>query len=242
MQGAIHNFFMGAFILHHTVSIAIDGPAASGKSSVGLRIAEDLGFIFLDTGIMYRAVTLAALKKYLDIENEKLISQLARQIDIEIKRPSKSDGRVNDIFLDGEDVSWQIKDSQVNDQVSQVSTYAGVRNAMTDQQRKISEQGNIVMVGRDIGTIVLPNANYKFFLNASVEERARRRFAEELSRGKEMKLEDILENLRSRDLLDSSRSIAPLIAADDAIIIETDRKTLDQVVEEIRNHIRLRGE
>jgi cytidylate kinase len=242
IQGAIHNFFTGAYILHHTVSIAIDGPAASGKSSVGLRIAEDLGFIFLDTGIMYRAVTLAALKKELDIENGELISQLAGQIDIEIKRPSKSDGRVNDIFLDGEDVSWQIKDAQVNDKVSQVSTYAGVRNAMTDQQRKIAQQGNIVMVGRDIGTVVLPNANYKFFLNASVEERARRRFAEDLSRGKEMKLEDILENLRSRDLLDSSRSIAPLLAADDAIIIETDRKTLDQVVEEIRNHIRLRGE
>lgn len=225
--------------MHHIVSIAIDGPAASGKSSVGLRLADDLGFLFLDTGIMYRAVTLAALKKDLDIENEESISQLAKQVEIEIKRPSKSDGRMNDIFLDGQDVSWQIKDAQVNERVSQVSTYAGVRQAMTEQQRKIAEQGNIVMVGRDIGTVVLPDANYKFFLYASVEERARRRLAEEQSRGKEMILEDIMENLESRDLLDSSRSIAPLLAADDAIIIETDQKTLDQVVEEIRGYIQL---
>jgi cytidylate kinase len=223
--------------LHHTISIAIDGPVASGKSSVGLRLADDLGFLFLDTGIMYRAVTLAALIKDLDIENEESVSQLAKHVDIEIKRPSKSDGRVNDVFLDGQDVSWQIKDAQVNDKVSQVSTYAGVRHAMTEQQRKIGEQGNIVMVGRDIGTVVLPDANYKFFLNASVEERARRRLAEELSRGKEMNLDDIMENLKSRDLLDSSRSIAPLLAADDAIIVETDQKSLDQVVEEIRKHI-----
>lgn len=228
--------------MHHTFSIAIDGPAASGKSSVGLRLADDLGFLFLDTGIMYRAVTLASLKNGLDIENEELISQLAKQVNIEITRPSESDGRVNDIFLDGQDVSWQIKDAQVNDRVSQVSTYAGVRHALTEQQRKIAERGNIVMVGRDIGTVVLPNADYKFFLIASVEERARRRLAEELSRGNEMDLEDIMENLKSRDLLDSSRSIAPLLAADDAIIVGTDRKTLDQVVEEIRSHIRLCGE
>ncbi|MBM3137842.1 MAG: (d)CMP kinase, partial [Chloroflexi bacterium] len=142
-------------------------------------------------------------------------------------------------FLNGEDVSWQIKDVKVNDNVSQVSTYAGVRQAMTNQQRKIAKQGNIVMVGRDIGTVVLPKAKYKFFLNASVEERARRRFSEELSRGNELHLEEIKQNIRSRDLLDSSRSIAPLIAANDAIIIETDQKTLDQVVEEVRNHIHL---
>lgn len=225
--------------MHHHVSIAIDGPAASGKSSVGLKLAKEFGFIFLDTGIMYRAVTLAALQKALDIDNELLITHLAKEIDIEIKRPSKSDGRINDIFLNGLDVSWQIKDAQVNDNVSQVSTYAGVRRAMTDQQKKIAEQGNIVMVGRDIGTVVLPKANYKFFLNASVEERARRRLAEELSRGNEMQLEEIMDNLKSRDLLDSSRSVAPLVAAKDAIIIETDQKTLDQVVDEIRGHIHL---
>jgi len=225
--------------LHQTISIAIDGPAASGKSSVGQRLADDLGFIFLDTGIMYRAVTLAALTNDLDVENEELITKLAKDVDIKIKRPSKSDGRANDIFLNGEDVSWQIKDVKVNDNVSQVSTYAGVRQAMTNQQRKIAKQGNIVMVGRDIGTVVLPKAKYKFFLNASVEERARRRFSEELSRGNELHLEEIKQNIRSRDLLDSSRSIAPLIAANDAIIIETDQKTLDQVVEEVRNHIHL---
>lgn len=222
--------------MHHFVSIAIDGPVASGKSSVGLKLAESLGYVFLDTGIMYRAVTLAALQQEVDIFNEEEVTRLAHEIKIEILKPSVNDNRVNDVLLNGEDVTWLIKESQVNDKVSQVSTYAGVRIAMTEKQQKIAEQGNIVMVGRDIGTVVLPHADYKFFLNASVEERARRRLSEEIARGKEITLKEITENVRSRDEIDSSRAVAPLVPADDAIVIETDHKSLEQVVEEISSH------
>jgi len=223
--------------LHHFVSIAIDGPVASGKSSVGLKLAESLGYVFLDTGIMYRAVTLAALQQEVDIFNEEAVTRLAHEINIEILKPSVNDGRVNDVLLNGEDITWLIKESHVNDNVSQVSTYAGVRSAMTEKQQRIAEQGSIVMVGRDIGTVVLPHADYKFFLNASVEERARRRLIEEVARGKELTLEEITENVRSRDEIDSSRAVAPLVPAEDAIVIETDHKSLEQVVEEINSYI-----
>jgi len=222
--------------LHHFVSIAIDGPVASGKSSVGLKLAESLGYVFLDTGIMYRAVTLAALQQEVDIFNEEAVTRLAHEINIEILKPSVNDGRVNDVLLNGEDITWLIKESHVNDNVSQVSTYAGVRSAMTEKQQRIAEQGSIVMVGRDIGTVVLPHADYKFFLNASVEERARRRLIEEVARGKELTLEEITENVRSRDEIDSSRAVAPLVPAQDAIVIETDHKSLEQVVEEISSY------
>lgn len=223
--------------MHHFVSIAIDGPVASGKSSVGLKLAESLGYVFLDTGIMYRAVTLAALQQEVDIFNEEAVTRLAHEINIEILKPSVNDGRVNDVLLNGEDITWLIKESHVNDNVSQVSTYAGVRSAMTEKQQRIAEQGSIVMVGRDIGTVVLPHADYKFFLNASVEERARRRLIEEVARGKELTLEEITENVRSRDEIDSSRAVAPLVPAEDAIVIETDHKSLEQVVEEINSYI-----
>lgn len=223
--------------MHHFVSIAIDGPVASGKSSVGLKLAESLGYVFLDTGIMYRAVTLAALQQEVDIFNEEAVTRLAHEINIEILKPSVNDGRVNDVLLNGEDITWLIKESHVNDNVSQVSTYAGVRSAMTEKQQRIAEQGSIVMVGRDIGTVVLPHADYKFFLNASVEERARRRLIEEVARGKELTLEEITENVRSRDEIDSSRAVAPLVPAEDAIVIETDHKSLEQVVEEINSFI-----
>jgi len=223
--------------LHHSVSIAIDGPVASGKSSVGLKLAESLGYVFLDTGIMYRAVTLAALQQKVDIFNEEAVTRLARDINIEILKPSVTDGRVNDVLLNGKDVTWLIKESHVNDHVSQVSTYAGVRSAMTEKQQRIAEQGNIIMVGRDIGTVVLPHAEYKFFLNASIEERARRRLIEEIARGKEITLEEITENVKSRDEIDSSRAVAPLVPADDAIVIDTDQKSLEQVVEEISTHL-----
>jgi len=226
-------------VLSSYKSIAIDGPAASGKSSVGLKLSQDLGFLFLDTGIMYRAVTLAALQRGVKIDDVKDISDLASEIKIEIKKPSKLDGRTNDILVDGEDVTWLITENHVNDMVSIVSTYAGVRQAMTEQQRGIAMRGNIVMAGRDIGTVVLPDADYKFFLKASIEERARRRLKEEISHGKKSRIEEIIDNLRMRDEIDSSRVIAPLLPAADAIIIETDNKSVDEVVEEIKSYIKL---
>ena len=215
------------------ISIAIDGPAASGKSSVGLRLANQLGYLFIDTGAMYRAVTWAALNREIDIFDEIKVSDLAENLLIKIDQPSVGDGRVNDIFVDGVDITWKIKEHGVNDYVSQVSKYHDVRNSLTLQQQNIARQGNIVMVGRDIGTVVLPKANQKFFLNASVEERAKRRYEEEISRGGKPDYTEIIKNVIKRDKIDSTRDLAPLVPAIDAIIIDTNNKNIEQVVEEI---------
>lgn len=211
------------------ITITIDGPAASGKTSVGKKVADKLGLFFLDTGIMYRAVTLAALNLGIPISDEKSISSLAENIVIEINNPTKNDGRINDIFVNNRDVTWEIRDQKVNENVSQVSTYRRVRKAMTLQQRRIGEKGNIVMIGRDIGTVVMPRAEWKFFLSASPEERARRRLLEMNKNDKSITFESIIKSIRERDEIDSSRELAPLKPADDAIIIDTDGKSCDEV-------------
>lgn len=213
--------------------IAIDGPVASGKTSVGLALAKRLGFIFLDTGVMYRAVAWAALKFGVNIDDEFAVSRLANELKIEIHKPSREDGRSNDIYVNGEDVSWEIRGEKVNNSVSQVSAYREVRRVLTEQQRLFGKQGGVVMVGRDIGTVVLPDADLKIFLKASPEERAKRRFEEERALGNEIGYEEILENMKMRDELDSSRAVAPLVAASDAVMIDTDGRTKEEVVEEI---------
>ena len=213
--------------------IAIDGPAASGKSSIGQDISKKLGYLFLDTGIMYRAVTWAALDRKVPIDDEKRISDLARNIHIEIRQPSISDGRESDVLVDNVDVTWNIRETRVNDNVSAASAYPEVRVEMTKQQREIAKNGKIVMVGRDIGTVVLPEANLKIYLEASVEERAMRRFQEEIEHGRKTTYENILISMRKRDEIDSKRRVAPLIPAKDAIIIHTDGKKRSKVFEEI---------
>lgn len=218
--------------------IAIDGPAASGKSTVGLILAKDLGFLCFDTGIMYRAVTLAALQKGLLICDEAAITDLAEKINIEIKPPSILDGRGVDVIIDGIDVTWDIRLPEVNKYVSPVSAFAGVRTAMTLQQRKIAEQGRIIMLGRDIGTVVIPNADIKIYLDASVEERANRRHLEELSRGKNIPYDEVLSSLKNRDSIDSGREIAPLKIADKAYVVNTDHLSVEEVVEKIKEIIK----
>jgi cytidylate kinase len=219
--------------LNRYISIAIDGPAASGKSSVGLKVANRLGYLYLDTGVMYRAVTWAALDKGIDIFDESKVSKLALILKIRIDQPSKEDGRVNDIYVDDIDVTWKVKEQRVNENVSQVSKYPGVRNSLTLQQQNIALKGNTIMVGRDIGTVVLANAKRKFFLYASEEERARRRYEEEKTRGGDPNFKEILDNVKKRDKIDSTRDLAPLVPANDAVIINTNNKNIDQVVEEI---------
>jgi CMP/dCMP kinase len=228
---------MEDYSLNSCNTIAIDGPAATGKSSVGLKLANRLGFFFLDTGVMYRAVTWAALTRGLDINDESKISQLAANLEIIIKQPSKSDGRINDIVVDGVDITRKILKQEVNDNVSQLSKYKGVRKSLTVQQQKIANNSKIVMVGRDIGTVVLPNADLKIFLKASLAERAKRRYQEEISRGGIPDYNEIFDNIEKRDLTDSTRAIAPLIPAKDAILIDTDNKSIDQVVDEIISKI-----
>jgi cytidylate kinase len=216
-----------------TIQIAIDGPVASGKSSVGKKIATALGFLFLDTGVMYRAVTWAALANGIPIFEELMVTKLAEEIDIKIQKPSLDDGRINDIFVNSVDITWEIRKSSVNQNVSEVSQYRGVREILTIKQRQIAEAGNIVMAGRDIGTVVLPDADVKIFLDASVEERANRRYKEKKNRQVNVFLKEIIKNVRHRDMIDSTRQIAPLIPAKDAIIINTDEKTVEEVAAEI---------
>jgi len=214
--------------------IAIDGPAASGKTTVGTRLASELGYLCLDTGVMYRAVTLAALQAGIRICDEVNITNLAEHIQIDVKPASIEDGRAFDVLVDGKDVTWDIRLPEVNQYVSPVSAYAGVRAAMTLQQRRIGEQGNIVMLGRDIGTVVLPDADMKIYLDASVEERARRRYLEEINRGNQVTFKDILESLKRRDQIDSTRDIAPLKVADDAVVIDTENLCIEEVVHKIK--------
>jgi CMP/dCMP kinase len=219
-------------------TIAIDGPAASGKSTVGKQVADALGFLFFDTGVMYRAVTWAALERNIPIEDESALTQLAEVVDIDVKPPSKADSRSYDVWLDGKDATWEIRRPEVDAEVSQVSAYPGVRRALYTQQRRIGQRGRVVMVGRDIGTVVLPESDLKIYLDASVEERARRRFEELRQRGEPADLEAITQALRKRDRLDSTRRIAPLRAASDAVIIHSDNMSFGQVVEKILQIIR----
>jgi cytidylate kinase len=211
-------------------TIAIDGPAASGKSTIGGLLAERLGYLYLDTGAMYRAVTWAVLDKGVEISDEEALSALARAVDIEIARPTENDGRQYTVLADGEDVTWQIRDPEVDRHVSAVSAYAGVRKALTEQQRRIAEHGRVVMVGRDIGTVVIPNADLKIYLDASPEVRARRRYLEILERGEEADYESILHDMRRRDSIDSQRQVAPLRAADDAVRVDTDNLSIAEVL------------
>ena len=217
--------------------ITIDGPVASGKTTVGKQLAEKLGYQFLDTGIMYRAVTLAVLEESIELSDENAVSEKAEQMRIEILPPSVQDGRQNDVLIDGLEVTKKLFENNVRDAVSLVSSYKRVRQALTEKQRQIGLKGKIVMVGRDIGTVVLPDARHKFFLVASVEERARRRFNEIKAGGKNADLAEIQHALEERDKKDSSRVHAPLKPAEDAKIINTDEKTAQEVVSEIFNMI-----
>jgi cytidylate kinase len=209
--------------------LAIDGPAASGKSTLGRRLADALGYLFLDTGIMYRAVTWGILKRGIPVGDEAAVTAFAETAQIDIRTPSKDDGRVCDVLLDGEDITWETRCPEVDANVSPVSVYVGVRSALSAQQRRIGLRGQIVMVGRDIGTVVLPEADLKIYLDASVEERARRRYDEIISRGENADFDRILDGVRSRDRIDSCRAVAPLRPADDAIILDSDKLSADEV-------------
>lgn len=210
--------------------IAIDGPAASGKSTLGLRLAERLGYLFFDTGVMYRAVTWVALQRGVPIADEAAVTALAEQIQIDVRPPSKQDGRTSDVLVDGEDITWQVRSPEVDANVSPVSAYPGVRRALTEQQRRIGLRGNVVMVGRDIGTVVLPEADLKIYLDASPEERARRRYRELVQRGEKAEYDRILAGVRKRDEIDSGRTVAPLRPAEDAVIINSERMNADEVL------------
>jgi len=214
--------------------IAIDGPAASGKSTLGKQLADVLGYLFFDTGVMYRAVTWAALQGEVDIADEEGVTALAETLDIDVQPPSKDDGRSYDVLVNGEDVTWQIRQPEVEANVSEVSAYSGVRRALSAQQRRIGLRGRVVMVGRDIGTVVMPEAALKVYLDASVQERARRRYEEKRGRGEPADLEAIRQAVLARDHIDSTRDLSPLRPAADAVIVNSDEMGIDQVLEYVR--------
>ena len=212
-------------------TIAIDGPVASGKSTLGALLAESLGYLYFDTGVMYRAVAQAALERGIHPEDDAPVARLAETIHVDVTAPTIDDGRQYSVYADGVDVTWAIRRPEVDTAVSPVSANPGVRAALTPQQRRIAERGRIVMAGRDIGTVVLPDADLKIYLDAAPEERALRRHRELEARGTEGSYDEVLSSVRRRDAYDSGRQAAPLRPADDAVIINSSGMTVEQVLE-----------
>ena len=211
--------------------IAIDGPAASGKSTIGELLAKRCGYLYFDTGVMYRAATWAALSRGLDIGDEAAVTALAQRLHLEVLPSTVADGRQNTILCDAEDITWAIRTPAVDQGVSPVSAYQGVRQAMVEQQRRIARQGPVVMAGRDIGTVVLPEADLKIYLDATPEVRAQRRHQEILARGEPSDYAQVLAAMLRRDQIDSTRAISPLKPAADAIIVDSTEMTVQQVLE-----------
>ncbi|MFZ3588629.1 (d)CMP kinase [Bacillus sp. DJP31] len=211
------------------LSIAIDGPAAAGKSTVAKQVAENLSYIYIDTGAMYRALTFKALQNSIDIHNEHALSEMLSRTKIGLK-PS-NEGQL--VFLDQVNVTDEIRSNAVTNQVSYVAAHGLVREEMVHRQKDMASSGGVVMDGRDIGTHVLPHAEVKVFLLASVEERARRRFGENIRKGMESNLEQLMAEIEQRDKIDSEREVAPLVKAEDAIAIDTTSLSIFEVVERI---------
>ena len=222
-------------------TIAIDGPAGAGKSTIGALVAERLGYLYLDTGAMYRAVALAAQRKTIDPDDGARLAALAGGVRITIGPPTTQDGRAYTVLLDGSDVTWEIRSAEIDRIVSQVARVSGVRDAMVAQQRTLAGKGRVVMVGRDIGTVVLPDAEKKIFLTASAGERARRREEELASRGERRPRQDLLNEILRRDRLDTEREVSPLKAADDAVVVQTDGLSVKEALERVLGAISQRS-
>lgn len=213
-------------------TITIDGPAASGKSTIGELLARHLDYLYFDTGVMYRAVTWAALYYGVPIDDEAAVTALAERLRIDVLPAVVDDGRQYTVLADGVDVTWEIRTPAVDAHVSPVSAYPGVRRAMVAQQRRVAASGQVVMVGRDIGTVVLPDADLKLYLDASVEERARRRWREVRARGEKADYDAVLRSMRRRDRIDSNREASPLRVAADAVVLDTTDMSIEAVIAE----------
>lgn len=213
------------------IVIAVDGPAGAGKSTIAKIIAKELGINYIDTGAMYRAITYKCLSNKIDINNEEEVIKLARATDIDFKD--------NNIYLDGDIINEEIRTVEVSNNVSNVAKIKEVRYLLVDVQREIGKRNSGILDGRDIGSYVFPNADYKFFLIATPEERGARRHKELCEKGYDVSLEEIIKDIVKRDEIDSNREFAPLVKADDAVEIDTTGKSIDQVVEEVICKIKL---
>jgi cytidylate kinase len=217
----------------HRRVIAIDGPAAAGKTTVARLLADRVGGMLFDTGALYRAVTLAVIRAGIAPADAAAATAIAERAAIDLRPASVADGRLADVLLDGEDVSWAIRGGDIDANVSVVSAHPGVRAALLPVQRRIADSRCVVMVGRDIATVVVPDAGAKIYLDASVAERARRRGAELRDRGVEVTDTQVAAELAERDRIDSTREVAPLRSAPGAIILDTDGLSIAAVVERL---------
>jgi cytidylate kinase len=215
------------------LTIAIDGPAGSGKSSVARRVATVLGYLYLDSGAMYRAVALKALRRNISIGDELQLEALTRETHIELKSPTpehEKSGAKNCVYLDGEDVTLGIRTGEVAQAASRLATIAGVREILVAEQQRAGTGGGVVMEGRDIGTVVFPNAELKIFLEASPEVRAERRWKEHQEKGDASSLADVLEEVRKRDKRDRERKVSPLVRAADAVLVDNTAMDVEETV------------
>jgi len=215
--------------------IAIDGPAGAGKSTVAKQIAHKLGFLYIDTGAMYRALTLKALEAKIDIKDQERLVELAKNTSIDLRQ--NQDGPIK-VLLDGRDVSKEIRQPLITRFVSDVAKIRGVREVMLGVQRRLGKERDSVLDGRDIGTVVFPDADKKFFIDAVFEERVDRRYKELLAMGQNVSSKEIEADLRNRDTIDSTREFAPLKKADDAIYVDTTNLSIAEVVETVLGRIK----
>ena len=215
------------------VTIAVDGPASSGKSTVSKCLAKELNYIHIDTGAMYRSLTLAAIENQVPFDDEKELYDLLSRLDISFKQ---QEGKQH-VYINQRDVTKDIRTREVTNHASEVASHSSIREELVDRQRLLAECNNVIMDGRDIGTVVLPQADFKFFLDADVEERAHRRHKENLERGIDSSFEEIKRELEERDFKDRNREIAPLKPAEDSIIIDTTEMEIHQVISEIKKYL-----
>lgn len=213
----------------HKIAVAVDGPAVAGKSSISKIVAKKLGYLYIDTGAMYRSVTWAVLHNHIDVNNQKAVEALLPELDLTMEASDDS----CKVFIAGQDVTDFIRTPQVNNAVSIVASYKGVRQYLVERQRLMAEAGGVILDGRDIGSVVLPNAELKIYLTASVEARAMRRYLEVKGTVNEQTLEDIKDSVMQRDDMDKNRKESPLIQVEDAVLVDSSEMTFDETVEHI---------
>ena len=211
------------------ITIAIDGPAGAGKSSISKVVANKLGYLYIDTGAMYRGVTWAVLDSHVDVKNQNDVEALLPTLDLTLE-PTASACKV---FVKGQDVTDLIRQQQINENVSTIASYKGVREYLVERQQAMAAIGGVILDGRDIGSVVLPDAELKIYLTASVDARAKRRWLEVQGTSNEQPLEDIKKNVESRDEMDKNRDESPLVCVEDAIVVDSSNMTFEETVEHI---------